>query len=90
MKSHGIDGPFPQKMSLRELFCALVVAIVADSAWQLSALSEGIYRHRNVVEFEVFPHLGQVIIIDTSRLLTAMCTYDILQKLWSEVEMWHS
>ncbi len=80
MKSHGIDGPlmfsFPQKMSPRGLFCALVVALAADSAWELSPLSEGIYRRRNVVEFEVFSQLGQVTIIDRKSHLEVYTTCD--------------
>ena len=79
MRSNNIDGPlmfsFPQRMSPRGLFCALVVALVADSSWELSTLSEGIYRRRNVVELG-YKQFGQVTIIDRKSHFEVYTTCD--------------
>ena len=81
MKSNNIDGPlmfsFPQRMSPRGLFCALVVALVADSSWELS--TEGMYRRRNVVELEyshLNKHIGQVTVIDRKSHFEVYTTCD--------------
>ena len=87
MKSNGIDGPlifsFPHKMSPRGLFCALVVALASNFTWNLSPLSDGVYRCRNLVEFELWQledrhtsRIGQVTIFDKKSHLEVYTTCD--------------
>lgn len=87
MKDGNIDGPlvisFAHKISPRGLFCAILVALVKNSSWKLSTLSEGVYRRRNLVEFEVFHQAGRhsgcsgkVIIFDKGSKLEIYTTCD--------------
>lgn len=84
MTENGFNGPFvisfANGMSPRGLFCSLLVALAGNpnATWKLINLNSGVFRRRNLVEFEYYTtfdqHVGSVVIVDRNSRLEIYST----------------
>ena len=79
MKANGIDGPFMitfrSRMSPRGLFCAILIALLQNKKWTLPHIQKGVFRYRNLVEFDLEGRYeGKVIVLDRNCRLEIYTT----------------
>lgn len=72
MDENEVDGPlcitFTHRKSSRGMFCALLAALAGKPRWKLNEVSEEPFRHRNLVEFQLYNEAndptGLVVVMD--------------------------